>query len=65
MQIEGAQEDGVWMGAIGLSIFVLALAGLKGVDLLGWVVTTSVWRTLAMLSGQRPGPMAGLVGLAP
>ncbi len=28
---------------IGLLIFVLALAGLAGIDLLGWVVTTSVW----------------------
>jgi uncharacterized membrane protein YadS len=28
---------------IGLAIFVLALAGLGGTDLLGWVVTTSVW----------------------
>jgi uncharacterized membrane protein YadS len=30
----------VW---IGLSIFVLALAIVAGVDLLGWVVTTGVW----------------------
>ncbi len=30
----------VW---IGLGIFVLALASLFGVDVLGWVVTTSVW----------------------
>jgi uncharacterized membrane protein YadS len=28
---------------IGLAIFVLALAGLAGRDLLGWVVNTSVW----------------------
>jgi hypothetical protein len=28
---------------IGLGIFALALAGLLGKDLLGWVVTTSVW----------------------
>jgi uncharacterized membrane protein YadS len=28
---------------IGLGIFVLALVGLAGKDLLGWVVTTSVW----------------------
>ncbi len=33
-----------WLSvAIGLSIFGLALAGLAGTDLLGWVVTTSVW----------------------
>src|SRR6516225_4874630 len=30
----------VW---IGLAIFALALAGLGGVDLLGWAVSTSVW----------------------
>src|SRR5580704_8112121 len=28
---------------IGLGIFVLALGGLAGVDVLGWVVSTSVW----------------------
>ncbi len=28
---------------IGLAIFILALAGLVGQDLLGWVVNTSVW----------------------
>ena len=33
-----------WLAlAIGLLIFVLALAGLGGGDLLGWVVSTSVW----------------------
>src|ERR1700686_3199228 len=33
-----------WLSvAIGLLIFVLALAGLGGADLLGWAVSTSVW----------------------
>jgi uncharacterized membrane protein YadS len=33
-----------WLSvAIGLAVFVLALASAVGVDLLGWVVTTSVW----------------------
>ena len=33
-----------WLSLIiGLFIFVLALAGIANVDLLGWVVTTSVW----------------------
>jgi uncharacterized membrane protein YadS len=33
-----------WLSLIiGLLIFVLALAGIANVDLLGWVVTTSVW----------------------
>src|SRR5271168_2678149 len=33
-----------WLAVVlGLAIFVLALAALVNVDLLGWVVTTSVW----------------------
>jgi uncharacterized membrane protein YadS len=36
---------------IGLGIFVLALGGLVGVDLLGWVVTTSVWTDPAQALG--------------
>jgi uncharacterized membrane protein YadS len=36
-----------WLSLIiGLSIFVLALAGLANADLLGWVVTTTVWTSL-------------------
>src|ERR1051326_316024 len=36
-----------WLSLIiGLLIFVLALAGLANVNLLGWVVTTSVWTNL-------------------
>src|SRR5947199_8689044 len=36
-----------WLSlTIGLLIFVLALAGLANVNLLGWVVTTSVWTNL-------------------
>jgi uncharacterized membrane protein YadS len=35
-----------WLSLIiGLLIFLLALAGLANVNLLGWVVTTSVWTT--------------------
>jgi uncharacterized membrane protein YadS len=42
-----------WLSVIiGLLIFVLALAGLANVDLIGWVVTTSVWSNL----GQALGP---------
>ncbi len=38
----GLTED--WLAVwIGLLIFALALAGVAGTDLLGWVVTTSVW----------------------
>jgi uncharacterized membrane protein YadS len=33
-----------WLSVVlGLSIFILALAALVNVDLIGWVVTTSVW----------------------
>ena len=33
-----------WLSLIiGLSIFVLSLAAIVNVDLLGWVVTTAVW----------------------
>src|SRR5436305_1130958 len=36
-----------WLSLIiGLLIFTLALAGLANVNLLGWVVTTSVWTNL-------------------
>jgi len=36
-----------WLAvALGLFIFVLALAALANVDLIGWVVTTSVWSNL-------------------
>jgi uncharacterized membrane protein YadS len=38
-----------WLSvAIGLLVFVLALAGLAGADLLGWAVTTSVWTDPAL-----------------
>jgi len=37
-----------WLSlAIGLAIFLLALPGLAGIDLLGWVVTTAVWTDIA------------------
>src|SRR5260221_11636777 len=36
-----------WLSLIiGLLIFALALAGLANINLLGWVVTTSVWTNL-------------------
>jgi uncharacterized membrane protein YadS len=45
-QVEGAavhlSED--WVSAIiGVAIFILALLGLSGVDLLGWAATTKIW----------------------
>jgi uncharacterized membrane protein YadS len=39
---QGLTEDWVSLG-IGLFVLVFALAGTAGPDLLGWVVTTSVW----------------------
>jgi uncharacterized membrane protein YadS len=39
---QGLTEDWVSLG-IGLLVLLLALAGTAGPDLLGWVVTTSVW----------------------
>src|SRR5437773_3502966 len=40
---KGMNED--WLSVwIGLLVFVLALGTLIGADILGWVVTTSVWK---------------------
>ncbi len=37
-----------WLSAaIGLLVFALAIAGLSGVDLLGWAVSTSVWTDIS------------------
>jgi uncharacterized membrane protein YadS len=48
-----------WLAVIiGLFIFVLALAGLANVDLIGWVVTTSVWSNF----GQALGPASKAYG---
>lgn len=42
----GLDED--WLSVcVGLLIFVLSLGVLGGVDLLGWVVTTAVWKDLS------------------
>ena len=51
----------VW---IGLSLFVLALAGLAGADLLGWAVTTSVWTSVGKALGTVSKTYAGVPGLA-
>jgi uncharacterized membrane protein YadS len=41
-----------WLSLIiGLFIFVLALAGIANVDLLGWAVTTSVWNDIGKALG--------------
>ena len=44
-----------WLSVIiGLAIFLLALAGLANIDLIGWAVTTSVWGSF----GQALGPVS-------
>ena len=48
-----------WLSVIiGLAIFVLALAGLANLDLIGWAVTTSVWGSF----GQALGPVSKAYG---
>ena len=51
----GLSED--WLAAgIGLLVVALAIAGTTGPDLLGWVVTTSVWTDVTKaLAPARPG----------
>ena len=58
----GLSED--WLAVwIGLLIFVSALAGLVGPDLLGWVVTTSTWIDITRALGTASKSYAGLGGL--
>jgi uncharacterized membrane protein YadS len=53
-----------WLSLIiGLFIFVLALAGIANVDLLGWVVTTSVWSDASKALGTVSKSYASLGGL--
>jgi len=53
-----------WLSLIiGLFIFVLALAGIANVDLLGWVVTTSVWSDAGKALGTVSKSYASLGGI--
>src|SRR5437660_4750407 len=53
-----------WLSVIiGLVIFVLALAVLANVDLIGWVVTTSVWSNFGQALGTASKTYAGLGGV--
>src|SRR5262245_63520270 len=53
-----------WLSLIiGLFIFVLALAGIANVDLLGWVVTTSVWSDFSKALGTVSKSYASLGGV--
>src|SRR4051794_36424642 len=59
-------EDGLAL-AIGLVIFVLALAGIAGVDLLGWAVATREWvdprKALAPISAKTFTHLSGEICL--
>jgi uncharacterized membrane protein YadS len=53
-----------WLAVIlGLSIFILALAALVHVDLIGWVVSTSVWGNFGQALGPVSKGYAALGGL--
>jgi uncharacterized membrane protein YadS len=52
-----------WLAVfLGLAIFVLALAALVHVDLIGWVVTTSVWSNFGLALGATSKGYASLGG---
>lgn len=52
-----------WLSVvIAIAVFALALAGLFGPDLLGWVVTTSVWTSPAGALGTFSKAYAGIGG---
>jgi uncharacterized membrane protein YadS len=53
-----------WLSLIiGIFIFILALAGIANVDLLGWAVTTSVWTDLGKALGPVSKSYAALGGV--
>ena len=59
---QGISED--WLSLwIGLLLFVLSLAVLVDVDLLGWVVSTAVWGDLSKALGTASKKYAGLGGV--
>ncbi len=58
----GISEDVLALG-LGLLLFVLALAGIAGVDLLGWGVTTSVWNDLGKALAPVSKSYAGISGV--
>src|SRR5580700_11090293 len=52
-----------WLAVIlGLTIFVLSLAALVHVDLIGWVVSTSVWKSFGQALGPSSKGYAALGG---
>ena len=59
---QGISED--WLSVwIGLLVFVLSLGVLVGADLLGWVVTTSVWTDLSKALAPVSKAYAGIGGV--
>ena len=53
-----------WLAVIiGLFIFILALAALVHVDLIGWVVSTSIWKSFGQALGPTSKDYAALGGL--
>jgi uncharacterized membrane protein YadS len=53
-----------WLAVIlGLAIFILSLAALVHVDLIGWVVSTSVWKSFGQALGPASKGYASLGGL--
>jgi uncharacterized membrane protein YadS len=53
-----------WLAlAIGLGVFGIALVGLSGTDLLGWVVATSVWTNLGTALATQAKSYAWLGGI--
>ena len=53
-----------WLAVIlGLFIFVLSLAALVHVDLIGWVVSTSVWSNFSLALGPASKGYASLGGI--
>ncbi|HET8831385.1 MAG TPA: putative sulfate exporter family transporter [Casimicrobiaceae bacterium] len=60
--VQGISED--WLSLwIGLAIFVLSLGLLVNADLLGWVVTTSVWNDFSKALAPVSKTYAGLGGV--
>ena len=61
-QAKGMSED--WLSLwIGLAVFVLALGILVGADVLGWVVSTSVWMDLSKALAPASKAYSGLGGI--
>ena len=59
---QGISED--WLSVwIGLLVFVLSLGVLVGAELLGWVVTTSVWTDLSKALAPVSKAYAGIGGV--